>query len=268
MLFTAPNWREESAYPRDSDNCSLSFWAWQFLRRNCAYQADWRELAEEMRLKAKSFPTLAGMLENDTWRYSRPDEAVGVITVNNLLPQMQVSQLAAEACIRSQAAAFAKKWGIEKIVSPMSSDMPHWSGFDTDGGRINILTVSVPDYRDENYLVPQIDLRYPVEVLEAQFKAILAERTRLIKHGRITPYTGRPQRARHLYPNYLRVLDALSGNETIAEIASVLLPHQDTENSKKTIQNWKNAAIKIRENTYRLLPAYQILKERKRSKNS
>jgi hypothetical protein len=38
--FIAPDWRDGSQYP-DPQNTSPSQWAWEFLRRNADYQADW-----------------------------------------------------------------------------------------------------------------------------------------------------------------------------------------------------------------------------------
>ncbi|WP_295994047.1 DUF6499 domain-containing protein [Rugamonas sp.] len=209
MSFIAPNWRDESVYAKFSRNDNLTFWAWEFLRRNSVYQADW--------ITCQSKPELAELL--------------------------------------------AEKWGMVEIADPSSDWARHWDCFTTDGSTIRVLwgtSVAVPE--SESYFTPIIDLRHSVDVLEAQFKAILLERERLIQHRGMVPYKGRPQRAVHLYPQYLRVLDALSCSVKIPEMASILLPHQDIEGAKKTVQNWKTAATKIRDETYRMLPAHQLFK--------
>lgn len=262
MPFIAPAWRDESLYPKPGENHNLLFWAWQFLRRNSKYQAEWQAYIDVLNHKAKRFPALAGILDSDSWRHGKDTAEMELVGGDGQL-DVRHTELSEQNCLRSRAAAIAEKWGIEKIVNPASPDLPHWSGFDINGGMITVLTHSVPDHLDDNFLTPQIDLRLPVEVLEAQFKAILAERARLIKHRGLVPYKGRPHRATHLYPQYLRVLDALGEDESIAVIASALLPHQDCEGAKKTVRNWKNAATKIRDETFRLLPAYQVIAERK-----
>lgn len=261
MPFTAPDWREESAYPKSGDDHNLSFWAWQFLRRNSTYQADW---AENLRIAADVGSPFASKVVESGHGCSDAENICAVSPLSEL--EQRLSLLNAQSHIDERETRLAGKWGLVKFLDPASDDLPNWNGFSIDGGVITVLTHSVPDYRDDNYLTPQIDLRLSVEVLTAQFKTILAERERLINHRLIVPYTGRPQRAIHLYPHYLRVLDALTCGTTLSDIAAELLPRQDPDGAKKSVTNWKNAAVKIRDETYRMLPAFQIIAEQKKSK--
>lgn len=59
MVFKAPDWRDEAAYPSHLEYPSLSFWAWQFLRRNKGYQKDWDLYVSRLQKMADRVPELA-----------------------------------------------------------------------------------------------------------------------------------------------------------------------------------------------------------------
>lgn len=69
--FEAPNWKDEAAYPITKDTKPIR-WAWEFLRRNKSYQADWQKFADAVFEKAKAHPET---LEYALWLLSRTDEA-------------------------------------------------------------------------------------------------------------------------------------------------------------------------------------------------
>ena len=55
-----PDWRDESAYPAPNA-LSARHWAWQFLRRNPDYQADfarWQDLVATLPEKQEALPKL------------------------------------------------------------------------------------------------------------------------------------------------------------------------------------------------------------------
>ena len=58
MSFVAPDWRVESEYPSPDQNTGLSFWAWQFLRRNREYNADWNKYSASLNQMAARVPEL------------------------------------------------------------------------------------------------------------------------------------------------------------------------------------------------------------------
>ncbi len=53
--FIAPDWRDASQYP-DPNKATPSRWAWEFLRRNQSYQADWDYFAALIQETAEKHP--------------------------------------------------------------------------------------------------------------------------------------------------------------------------------------------------------------------
>jgi hypothetical protein len=69
--FEVPNWKDEAAYPITKDT-KPTRWAWEFLRRNKSYQADWQTFADAVLAKAREHPET---LKYAAWRISPTSEA-------------------------------------------------------------------------------------------------------------------------------------------------------------------------------------------------
>jgi hypothetical protein len=69
--FVAPDWREESQYPVPEKMSPLC-WAWEFLRRNSEYQADWKDYVDRHNKIAVKIPKIKNFLE---WHLERTEVA-------------------------------------------------------------------------------------------------------------------------------------------------------------------------------------------------
>lgn len=287
MSFIAPDWRDESQYVTHETESDLAFWAWQFLRRNRDYQTDWSNYVSELQRVVECEPKWLAYLQrknclaevvwgqaapavSDEWKFAwlaaehMPIEFVDVDpeplpderTVGEWSARLRKTQ-GVRGGVRPREIALGEKWGLNFIQNPGLDKLQRSNKFLNDGRSVRLVGDNNTRCDDENFWIPEIDLRYPVEVLRAQFELMLAERERLIGKGLVVPYQGRPQRALQNYRSYLRVLDATDSGVGIPEIAKAILPHQDFDNAKKGVRNWSIAAEKIRSETYITLPVYQ-----------
>lgn len=278
MTFTAPDWRNEFEYPSHKENSSLSFWAWQFLRRNKQYQADWQSYVESLREMVKRKAELAPFVEIVCDASLSADERIKQLSQVKRpgledcefwhAPNIQESQSIIAYARRTGKAepkerALAHKWGLEKLTNPARIDVGPREGFQTAGGPTFV--GDAESYcNDDNYIITALDLRKPVASLREEFEFLLAIRDERIKSKAVVPYKGRPDRSLHLFPAYLRVIDATDADISVREVASVLLPHQDSDGACKVVRNWCKAAEKIRTETYRVLPAHSVIKSKKK----
>lgn len=299
MSFIAPDWRDASQYPAPDTETNLVFWAWQFLRRNHDYQTDWSNYISDLQRVVECEPKWLAYLQrknclaevfrgqeapthSEEWKFAflaaehMPIEFVDVDpepwpderTVGEWSARLRTVQRG-RGGVRPREIALGEKWGLNFIQNPGLEKLQRSNGFLNDGRRVRLIGDTNERIDDENFWIPEIDLRYPVEVLRAQFEIMLAERTTLINKGKIVPYEDRPQRALQNYRSYLRVLDATDNGIEIPEIAKTMLPHQDFEGAKKSVRNWSIAAKKIRSDSYVTLPIYQQANfEKRKSINS
>ena len=66
----------------------------------------------------------------------------------------------------------------------------------------------------------------------------------------------------HLYLSYLQVLDAISSGAKPSEITSELFPNMSNEDpsylGNKSVRNYRNAAIKLRDGKYFSLSTFDM----------
>lgn len=261
MSFTAPNWRDPDAYPSHEKHEDLSFWAWQFLRRNKKYQAEWADYVSSLAplfkrspesrtffaihsyIDASFFPSLKEQ-PVELWDCAL---APGETTILDYLKRAKT--------LRTKTAALGESWGLEELQSPGLEWLGR-RGFIEKGPRASFIFHERDQAKieDPNYALLRFDLRLPVASLKQQFAFLLMERARRIDEGEVHPHDGRISLVK--YVNYLRVLDAVDASATAAQIAEVLVPYQDKIGQKQTIENWKRAAVALREDGFRTLPAY------------
>lgn len=289
MTFIAPDWKDELNYPSPETEKNLSFWAWQFLRRNKTYQAEWKEYADDLYSMAGRLPNVLPFVRtlcDEDFRKSEEAKSISNEAWNEmaLIAEKQVEWLhfdppllptettfddwmkrvslltESEVRFTAKAKAIGKKWGIGRVQNPARPVMNPGNKFSTSSTTIKYF-VKNPHAGDENYLIQAFDMRLPVDVLRAKFEYILKYREKTIEAGRVNPYKGRPQRSLLLFSKYLRVLDAGDSGAKIPEIAKILLPEQDADGAKKVVRNWINAAKKIKTEDYHVLPAYTVMEK-------
>ena len=303
MSFDPPDWRTESAYPDPTEKTNLSFWAWEFLRRNEEYQKTWAEYATRLQAMALRVPELAGFVKRIvagknskdlTESELEEDESSSSLACDQLewlhfSPPILTGETVDDWEARTSGAGPAqvgplniflgKKWGLQELVHParpysengfpLVRFMNHGAKLtqSVGSGKPGSSWCAAEDANHPftgNLVSIQFDLRLPEATLRAQFSAVLAMRKKRVDQKNFVPYKGRPEKSLPLFRNYLRTLDAFLAGEKVAEIATAMLSHQDKEGAHKTVANWKNKAAKIRDGEYKAFPAYTSAGVKKR----
>ncbi|MFZ5659568.1 MAG: DNA -binding domain-containing protein [Pseudomonadota bacterium] len=248
-----PDWTDQSKYP---SHHLLSYWAWEFLRRNAGYQNDY-----------KAFSSLPDAIDNNTtgkWKGSlreplhcfycnpaaMPGETVEEYLIRNAHEDWQAIPMADYLC---------SKWGISPVPHDPSNDNPFALGPGFEEYRPPIV-----DYSDEG-LVPTesgeiavlFNLAWPIEdQLEAAKEALLERRK---TWEQLAGFKRRRQARERSssYKTYLRLLDAELTGASVSDMADVLFPHirniypdfSANDRVKKSLQ----AARRMRDSGYRAL---------------
>lgn len=184
-----PDWRKTDDY-RFPETFPPNRWAWEFLRRNPGYQADWNAALSRFRSGVGEF--------EDYSENARADD------VEDPEFYLFVEE--------------RKKWHLSALLNP-AVDEPNHLGFELDFGRMRRLKEGASfTARGPTYAIVEFNLHLS---LPPQLE--LAERK--LKHAqqslKIKPHLSRPQRGK--FPLYLRLLDAFLGDKrTAKQIADVL----------------------------------------------
>lgn len=296
MSFTSPDWRDASRYPTPDLIPDMSFWAWQFLRRNQAYQNDWSDYIDDLRSLVLREPKWIPFLEKErhlagmAWGVGTQATASNVMTLlspfNQPIENVHVEPPALPSettldewrsrvltngtawAIQPRVRALGAKWGLDWMQSPAADKLLRSNRFILNGHGPCFLGDLNPYVEDGDFASVAFDLRMPADVLRAQFELVLKVRQQRIAGRDLEPYQARPQRAQSSYSNYLRVLDAMSSGAKIDEIAASLQGHIYLEDAKKVVRNWIKAAEKLRDESYRILPVYSQTVNNATSKKS
>lgn len=270
MPFSPPDWRDELAYPSPKVQPDLSYWAWQFLRRNPDYQAEWTAYAASLDQMASRVPALGPYVQvhcsahpdagsMNAWRVcaggSPPFDLLWSLMQQPEIKAIQSSGDGGPGLVGHQARALGMKWGLEELQHPGADELHRSNRFLNNGGTAYFVG-EVANVDDSNFAVMQFDLRLPIKSLEGQFRTLLNERQRRIDAKEIVAHGGRPERGLMNYTIYVRVLDAISAGATGTEVAALLAPQKDKDVADKDFLNWKKAAIELRDKTYRTIPAH------------
>lgn len=304
MSFIAPDWRDESNYPDPVKVQSLSLWAWEFLRRNPLYQAAWDGYVEKLRAVAVRLPEFAACVD---WLIAGADVATleegELIERDRLcalvldqpelfyfdppaLPGETIEDWGQRVAVEERENELmpldrflGREWRLGRLVNPawpyLSQSVRFLNSGTTlvfGGARTGQLRSkpSAHDHIFTGYLFsPHFDLRLPEAVLRAQFSQILAIRANRIAASDFVPYSGRPEKSLPNFRNYLRTLDGLAADVKLTAIAERILPHySDAVGARKTVENWRKKAIKIRDVEYAQLPVYAEISIKKKVKKS
>ena len=244
-----PDWKDESQYKDHGDDYNK--WAWEFLRRNPEYQADWDEVTEGR--PARNPHT------DESWAWD-----LGFVWTGDGPPKGAYKK----------ALELGKKWGLfhGPIVNPghvrmevgssgpTKHPMPYtiWSRDEHELGiEVKIHLPSIEDVKNATVI---FDLRLDIErQLSAVQKSLERCQQILVDEGVITLHKTDPQI--QLYKTYLRLLDAHTTHGpdmSHLEIAKRLLPDPVDENSsiqheliRSRVKKQYNKAKELRDRGYR-----------------
>lgn len=212
-----PDWSNKEQYPAKPDDLTYTQWAWEFLRRNKSYQADY--------IAVQEISDVAERQRQSTQIARQYDLAVGLLD-----PLIVTAWQLPRACIFVRYPRFSVHE--EDLHAPFKVSLT----FD----------ISLP-------LDPQ--LREAKEILHLRIEEQSKSKSRLFSN--LPPLTEKRERVSFQnLVHYLRVLDAVEVGATEFEIATALFPKLDNDNTDKyagnvRVQNHLKAAQKLRDGAYR-----------------
>lgn len=229
-----PDWRDASAYPFKGVNHNQ--FSWEFLRRNKEYQSLYNELIHpffDVRGHFKIEDSLSNIRRGKYKKYAK----------NNDISSIQ--------------RIFREKFGVD---FRMSLPSPYWinefSVFFYLPHESGILYERPKNLIPEEIYIEEIELRdhqiccvFDVSApINPQVDALKKYISKIQKNKPIEEKKNRMD----LYIEYLRILDAYEVGASIGEIAEQLYSKADDE-SKRTVRNRYNAALKMRASGYKYL---------------
>lgn len=252
------NWLDEREYHFEK-RMSLQQWAWEFLRRNPLYQADYADL------RAIIDEAAANGEHEDDWRrvYDPPKR-------DDETENEYITRVGGKYSSMSISSWYEKKWKLSGSFLPdpfkeyneqcylirfISSPMvhiitEHWEGFKSVSA-----TGSVFD-KVQNAVV--FDLSMPIDPqIKAASAYLIRQRKRLIGKGIIEKWPCK-NAALQSYPQYLRLLDAqLPNARTAKEIAEAIKDKKKGRaefNPSNSIAKSLAKALEIRDRHYWAIP--------------
>lgn len=136
----ALNWRTGTGYPEHGERTDL--WAWEFLRRNPSYRADWQRfiaVADELRgTYSKPYDNLSDDWESDPgrpyWILSKAADDDGDMRARAFDPPALEGESYSAFCARVRSwkelplhRAMGSAWGLESIVDPTQPQLGTYS---------------------------------------------------------------------------------------------------------------------------------------------
>lgn len=270
-----PDWRDESTY-KFPKRQNLTGWAWEFLRRNPAYQNAWQDNYVDGPLRwirellgnrgslseAESKSIYADNEDRFDNMHCDPPALPGE-TEKQYMARVERSRMVPLGCHLSEIFGlsgpdicdpaednFQKPFG-PVFLSLFGPTFVPWSPC------APIKHGLVPEA--PGHFVARFDLNLPINLQLDRIKRTMnAQRSSLSKEGHISPISKRPHT--DLYPRYIRLLDGKQSGASNSEMASVLFPTMSNEypgyQGNRSVKNQLRAAEKLRDRDYRYLNFY------------
>jgi hypothetical protein len=218
-----PDWRDAANYP---SNASRQQWAWEFLRRNDAYQQLWNEVVR---------PGYSSDRLNDTWTSIRERLHSG----RRVRVRLDDIPIAKDRLTRQFHIGSYPPPAPEEPLARLQFDAQfiQYELVGGGGGKYNLLGTPKPP----GEVVLWFNLNWPLGPQLANAKKVLEHHAKLsgAKSSRRIREAG--------YGNYLRVLDAKADGASIKEIANVLYPKLPEESRLQRVRDDLKAAERLRD---------------------
>lgn len=232
-----PDWRDDADYPADAH--PLVF-AWEFLRRNVDYQADYIYAISHPDEYVHEPPLLPG---------ETVDEWADRIEKNLGNPDMSPLSI-----------VYGEKYGLCEMIDPAEND-PFIAPWPPAGGTViksewqngGQIRKFSPAELFSHEIAVTVNIHEPLDMEIRRIESLL----RSIRRSMGVADEKKPRRRDDKYQTYLRVLDAHSAEAGESEIASVMFPH--IENSypdylgRQRVRDTLQAAKRMSEHGYRAL---------------
>lgn len=217
-----PNWRSLAEYPGNSN----AQWAWEFLRRNPSYRADWARYSalperiksgrgsvscDEPRARIAWFDLDPPPKPRETlWKYKR--------RVGN------------KYTVRPLCSALAEKYGIDHMADPGRAEL--WPSLRWNVDRWHFISqhtkkADYPVNVAAGGLWLKFNLAWPIEAnLKRAKRALELFRDSFqSQHPKLIVRKRKLEKRRDLYRTYLQLLDAEEAGASHDEMAAALFPH-------------------------------------------
>ena len=284
-MFKLPDWKNPSQYPT-AGRASNTRFAWEFLRRNEKYQAEYAEYEALLRRAAKGDAELLRYIdainaspENAEARWAEFDGQKSAEMESRLggLPELvwiEEERGEARRTLRSVAAHLGLKWGLTQLANPawpydliriQFANSKTVSRPTSDGLQLleaeamsNHALPAMSALGRTPALVLNIDLSMPLEVIEKLvIDEVRRERALRIRKGYFRPHKNRARNPA-LLVRYLRILDGMASGANSESIGAELRPGDANVKGERTRNKLMGddfkAACELRDEKYRVLP--------------
>lgn len=236
----ALDWRTGRGYPPLT--ASASEFAWQFLRRNPEYRADWQRYADELRARAKESAELADFAR---WRLDESSDEYAVGSV-------RLRRGAWQTPLESQ---YANKWALTTFIDPARGTLPDGAGsWKLAAGAVSFLRWSFDADQQQamsleqpSQLIVRMDVRVPPTRLLDTLERLI---DKVRKELRIEAPDSRSRPREWIA--YLRLLDADEAGASTVDICDALWPK--LAGSRQRLDKARAAARALRDAGYLTLP--------------
>ncbi|MEJ2645798.1 MAG: DUF2285 domain-containing protein [Gammaproteobacteria bacterium] len=246
------DWRDPEQY-RFTEALAAEHWAWEFLRRNPAYQADWRWFIERWRALEADY---GAPPQRDFFRWKQDPRAYVLDSEDDGGDscRVDVDKVLIECWVGA-------RWGLYKFPLDPAVDRPTlgeqltWRHADRPAKRIGPMD---GDYLegDPARVALGFDLSLPLrEQLDRAKRYLQATQSGLRRQGRLRMRTVANLRER--WARCLRALDGEAAGAPETELAEVLFGHRPPEQRADAIVRCLGEAYGLRDGGYReilLLP--------------
>jgi hypothetical protein len=249
------DWKNSDLYPTGNE-VPPERWAWEFLRRNADYRADFEKMTSELATLASNDPTeKTNSLErapNCKLNVYEPPPLQGE-SLNSWRRRCVFSGVDPQVTPRKQW--YAKRWHLHQMVDP-DEQFGNAVRFQPLAYPKAVTWEEVGDYfagDEENfslhvgYAVLAFDLSKPIKQQLTKAEHFLqAKKKEQAKALNIKRASNRQQN----FPTYLRVLDALGAGVKPKQIADELFPHKNKDSGPeqkgtKHVSDLKKSALRM-----------------------
>lgn len=277
-IFTVLDFKDAGPYSR-LHKASLSCIAWEFLRRNPAYQQSWAEYAARVRKMAAAHPhpdvsAYAELMLSSFVGYEDVDALGDRERINEIEGQLNELGYLCECPDDPQRQAplniqYGRPWGLKRIVHPNTTYDNLWVRWLETACAIPYplsnarksseeLPGKAFGISDTKWIDLRIDASLPLSVIDAQLKEMVRiMRYKKIQEGAINPISSRDL-SQKTYAGYLRILDARAAGLVASEIGRIIEPERINQPESRQRDKRYAAALseakRLCDDGYKVLP--------------
>ncbi len=205
------NWRESNDYKYATTRLTRKQWAWEFLRRNPAYQKDWLKVSKGNKGHKK------------------------IIHLSDALFNWGLDYYIDPTCSCVNLKFLSKQMG----VFPVHGTVIHDKGIVHNSGTYSYTTLDIPKFNPQHMALGIINIHLPLrEQLEKITKSVEKHQRKI--YGKLL---GKQEKDNSTFSAYIRQLDALADDSSVINDMKSCIYNNDSDAAKKITRNIKRAII-------------------------